>query len=51
MNFLILDTEKDVSMIIDSGVNVNVLDKNLKWTPLHYAADTGKIVLLKVWIL
>lgn len=34
--------EKDVELIIDSGANVDVVDKNQGKTPLHYAAANGK---------
>lgn len=41
----VIGEEKDVSdieMIINSGVDVNVVDKKHERTPLHYASANGK---------
>lgn len=38
-----LGTEKDILTIIDSGINVNAVDKQLGRTSLHFAAGEGKI--------
>lgn len=39
----VIGNVKDVEMIINSGVNVNMVDKEMKRTPLHYAAAKGNM--------
>lgn len=34
--------EKEIELIIDSGTNVDIADKNEGKTPLHFAAANGK---------
>lgn len=45
LNFCGLGNHKIIKLIIDSGYDINVRDVN-GWTPLHYAARKGNIVIV-----
>jgi ankyrin repeat protein len=37
-----------VRILIENGANVNFVTKNLKMTPLHWAAHQGDVELVKL---
>lgn len=39
--------EKDIELIVNSGANVDIPDKKLSRTSLHYAADIGETITLQ----
>lgn len=36
-----------VQALVSDGVNVNARAFNTKWTPLHFAAENGKLIFNK----
>lgn len=47
----VIGSENDVESIIRSGANVDILDKELRKTPLHYAAKSGETIVFKILLL